>query len=64
MDPALSDAELAAVQAAAAPLGPDQRGAFIAAVAAELAKHQVVGPGALSAEFAASSSGGIGGHLI
>jgi hypothetical protein len=41
----LSDAEYNAVQAAAAPIHPLQRGAFLQALAAELEKHPVVGPG-------------------
>ena len=40
----LSDAEYNAVQAAAAPIHPLQRGAFLQALAAELEKHPVVGP--------------------
>jgi hypothetical protein len=41
----LSDAEYAAVQAAAAPIHPLQRGAFLKALAEELERHPVVGPG-------------------
>jgi hypothetical protein len=41
----LSDAEYAAVQAAAAPIHPLQRGAFLKALADELGRHPVVGPG-------------------
>jgi hypothetical protein len=41
----LSDAELAAVQAAAAPVHPLQRDAFLKALAEELERHPVVGPG-------------------
>jgi hypothetical protein len=41
----LSDDEYAAVQAAAAPIHPLQRGAFVKALAAELERHPVVGPG-------------------
>jgi hypothetical protein len=41
----LSDDEFAAVQAAAAPIHPLQRGAFLEALATELEKHPVVGPG-------------------
>jgi hypothetical protein len=41
----LNDAEFAAVQAAAAPIHPNQRHAFLQALAAELEKHAVVGPG-------------------
>jgi hypothetical protein len=41
----LNDAEFAAVQAAAAPIHPQQRDAFLKALAAELAQHSVVGPG-------------------
>jgi hypothetical protein len=42
---ALTDAEFAAVQAAAAPIYPQQRDAFLKALAAELERHPVVGPG-------------------
>jgi hypothetical protein len=41
----LSDDEYNAVQAAAAPIHPSQRDAFLKALAAELALHPVVGPG-------------------
>jgi hypothetical protein len=41
----LSDDEFAAVQAAAGPIHPQQRDAFLKALAAELAQHPVVGPG-------------------
>ena len=41
----LSDDEYAAVQAAAAPIHPLQRGAFLQALAVELERHPVVGPG-------------------
>jgi hypothetical protein len=41
----LSDDEFAAVQAAAAPIHPLQRGAFLQALAVELERHPVVGPG-------------------
>jgi hypothetical protein len=41
----LSDDEYAAVQAAAAPIHPLQRGAFLEALAKELEQHPVVGPG-------------------
>jgi hypothetical protein len=41
----LSDAEFAAVQAAAAPIHPLQRDAFLKALAVELERHPVVGPG-------------------
>jgi hypothetical protein len=41
----LSDDEFAAVQAAAAPILPAQRDAFLKALAAELERHPVVGPG-------------------
>jgi hypothetical protein len=41
----LSDAEYSAVQAAAAPIHPNQRHAFLQALATELEKHPVVGPG-------------------
>jgi hypothetical protein len=41
----LSDAEFAAVQAAAAPIHPMQRDAFLKALAAELERHPVVGLG-------------------
>ena len=43
----LSDDEYAAVQAAAAPIHPLQRGAFLEALAKELEQHPVVGPGLL-----------------
>jgi hypothetical protein len=45
MPPSLSDDEFAAVQAAAAPIHPMQRDAFLKALAAELKRHPVVGPG-------------------
>jgi hypothetical protein len=41
----LSDAEFAAVQAAAAPIHPLQGGDFLKALAEELGKHPVIGPG-------------------
>jgi hypothetical protein len=41
----LSDDEYNAVQAAAAPIHPMQRDAFLKALAAELERHPVVGPG-------------------
>jgi hypothetical protein len=41
----LSDAEFAAVQAAAAPIHPQQRDAFLKALAEELVKHPTIGPG-------------------
>ncbi len=41
----LSDAEYAAVQAAAAPIHPLQRSAFLQALAKELELHPIVGPG-------------------
>jgi hypothetical protein len=41
----LSDDEYAAVQAAAAPIHPVQRDAFLKALAVELEQHPVVGPG-------------------
>jgi hypothetical protein len=41
----LSDAEYAAVQAAAAPIHPNERHAFLKALAEELERHPVVGPG-------------------
>jgi hypothetical protein len=41
----LNDDEFAAVQAAAAPIHPLQRGAFLKALADELGRHPVVGPG-------------------
>ena len=41
----LSDDEFAAVQAAAAPIHPMQRDAFLKALAVELERHPVVGPG-------------------
>ena len=41
----LSDAEFAAVQAAAAPIHPQQRDAFLKALAVELERYPVVGPG-------------------
>jgi hypothetical protein len=42
---ALSDAEYDAVMAASAPIHPHERGAFLEALATELEKHPVVGPG-------------------
>jgi hypothetical protein len=41
----LSDDEFATVQAAAAPIHPQQRGAFLQALAKELERHPVIGPG-------------------
>ena len=41
----LSDVEYAAVQAAAAPIHPLQRGDFMKALATELEKHTTIGPG-------------------
>ena len=41
----LNDDEYAAVQAAAAPIYPLQRGAFLQALAKELELHPIVGPG-------------------
>jgi hypothetical protein len=41
----LNDDEFAAVQAAAAPIHPLQRDAFLKALAVELEKYPVVGPG-------------------
>jgi hypothetical protein len=41
----LSDDEFAAVQAAAAPIHLLRRGAFLKALAEELAKHPTIGPG-------------------
>jgi hypothetical protein len=41
----LSDDEYNAVQAAAAPIHPLQRDAFLKALAKELEQHAVVGPG-------------------
>jgi hypothetical protein len=41
----LSDDEYNAVQAAAAPIHPQQRGAFLQALAVELEGYSVIGPG-------------------
>jgi hypothetical protein len=41
----LNDDEYAAVEAAAAPIHPLQRNAFLKALAVELERHPVVGPG-------------------
>jgi hypothetical protein len=41
----LSDDEFSAVQAAARPIHPLQRGAFLKALADELGKHAIIGPG-------------------
>jgi hypothetical protein len=41
----LSDDEFAGLQAAAAPIHPLQRDAFLKALAVELERHPVVGPG-------------------
>ena len=41
----LNDDEYNAVQAAAAPIHPQQRGAFLEALAKELERHPVVGRG-------------------
>ena len=41
----LNDDEYRAVEAAAAPIHPLQRGAFLKALAEELERHPVVGPG-------------------
>jgi hypothetical protein len=42
---ALNDDEFAAIQAAAAPIHPLQRGAFLEALAKALEEHAVIGPG-------------------
>ena len=42
---ALNDAEFAAVMQAAGPIHPLQRDAFLKALAAELERHPVIGPG-------------------
>ena len=42
---ALTDDEYAAVEAAAAPIHPRQRDAFLKALAEELERHPVIGPG-------------------
>jgi hypothetical protein len=49
----LSDDEYNAVQAAAAPIHPMQRDAFLKALAAELERHPVVGPGVVHRAAAA-----------
>ena len=41
----LSDAEYVAIQTAAAPIHPLQRDAFFKALAKELERHPVIGPG-------------------
>ena len=41
----LTDAEYVAVQEAAAPIHPQQRDAFLKALAKELERHPVIGPG-------------------
>ena len=41
----LSDIEYDAIQAAAAPIHPQQRDAFLKALAVELERHPVIGPG-------------------
>jgi hypothetical protein len=41
----LSDAELAAVMSAAAPIHPRERDQFLRDVAAELERYEVIGPG-------------------
>jgi hypothetical protein len=41
----LSDAEFDAVQTAAAPIHPHQRGTFLKALATELERYPVIGPG-------------------
>lgn len=46
---ALNDAEIAAVQAAAAPIHLHQRDAFLKALAKELALHPVLGPASCTA---------------
>jgi hypothetical protein len=45
MPVSLSDDEYAAVQAAAAPIHPMQRDAFLKALAAELERYPMIGPG-------------------
>jgi hypothetical protein len=45
---ALSDDELQIVMTAAAPLQPHQRSAFLADVAAELSRYEVIGVGVVS----------------
>jgi hypothetical protein len=49
----LSDDEYNAVQAAAAPIHPLQRGAFLQALAVELERYPVVGPGVVHRAAAA-----------
>jgi hypothetical protein len=50
----LSDDEYNAVQAAAAPIHPQQRGAFLQALAVELEGYSVIGPGVVHRCAAAS----------
>jgi len=47
----LNDDEYNAVQAAAAPIHPLQRDAFLKALAVEVERHPVVGPGLVRGEF-------------
>jgi hypothetical protein len=42
---ALTDDELSAIQRAAAPVHPQQRSAFLQALAKELELHPIIGPG-------------------
>jgi hypothetical protein len=43
----LSDSELAAIMDAARPIPARDRGAFLADVAAELSRYEVIGPGVI-----------------
>jgi hypothetical protein len=49
----LNDDEMNAVQAAAAPVHPLQRDAFLKALADELGRHAVIGPGVVHRAAAA-----------
>ena len=59
---ALTDDEFAAVQAAAAPIHPMQRRAFLKALAAELERHPVVGPGVFRAAAALQKTFVVAAH--
>jgi hypothetical protein len=60
----LTDEEYVAIQAAAAPIHPLQRDAFLKAVAVELERHPVIGPGLVHRCAAAlQKTYGVTGHL-
>jgi hypothetical protein len=58
----LSDTELAAVMAAAAPLQPHQRSEFLRDVSAELARYPEIGPGVIHRVVAQPRCDALGPH--